>query len=190
MKEPTFIDPSESFVLNDEKQSKTALDFWRWTYSDLLQNITRGCLAEYIVAWAFECEETPRNPWDAFDLKTRAGNKVEVKSTAYVQSWGSKKPQPKFIIKPTKTWSDAEGSSKKADFNADIYVLCYLKETDKEKVNPMNLDQWRFWVFSKEQLITLLNNKRAISVQSLQKQDSGITFEELRLRATVYLLDA
>ena len=65
--------------LGNEK--RTISDFWRWGYSDLIQNINRGILAEYIVAWALNLDKKPRNPWEAFDLITEKGKRIEVKST-------------------------------------------------------------------------------------------------------------
>jgi hypothetical protein len=47
----------------------TVNDFWQWAYSDLLQNTTRGVLAEYIVAVLLNVDQTPRNPWLPFDLR-------------------------------------------------------------------------------------------------------------------------
>jgi hypothetical protein len=66
----------------------TLLDFWQWAYSDLLSNTNRGRLAEFIVARALSLGLTDvRIEWDAVDLVTPTGVKVEVKSAAYLQSW-------------------------------------------------------------------------------------------------------
>ncbi len=176
-----FIEPSKNFLIKGRKSSHTILNFWRWAYSGLLQNITRGVLAEYIVAWALELDRIPRQPWDAFDLKTKDGRRIEVKSSAYVQAWESKRPNPQFIIKPRKTW-ESNGLTKEAEFNADIYVLCYLKEKDLTKINPMNLDQWMFWIFSRAEIINLLQGKASISVAALQnKKLDAIKFEKLKV---------
>jgi hypothetical protein len=65
----------------------TVGDFWRWAMSDLLSNSTRGVLAEYIVGRLLEIDfDQPRLEWDAYDLLYN-GRRIEVKSSAYVQTW-------------------------------------------------------------------------------------------------------
>ena len=47
---------------------KTLLDFWRWNGSDMASNITRGRLAEFIVATALNIEiSVPRDEWGPWD---------------------------------------------------------------------------------------------------------------------------
>ena len=50
-----------------------------------------------------------------------------------------------------------------------------------EKINPMDLDQWIFWIFSRAEIMSLLQGKASISVAALQNKKLGvITFEELK----------
>ena len=77
----------EPFTLNGEELPFDVSAFWRWSSSDLLGNALRGVLAEFIVASALGITERPREEWDAYDLITPSGLKVEVKSSAYLQSW-------------------------------------------------------------------------------------------------------
>ncbi len=75
---------SEPFRNGDVLLSQTLLGFWRWAASDLVSNTLRGILAEYIVACALDLPQEVRVEWDAFDLKTAQGLKIEVKSAAYL----------------------------------------------------------------------------------------------------------
>lgn len=68
-------------------------DFWSWAFSDLVANTTRGLIAEYLVARALDADQGCRTEWDAWDVVTPDGIKVEVKSSAYIQSWGIKQGQ-------------------------------------------------------------------------------------------------
>ncbi len=82
----------EPFHIGREVIPFDVLSFWRWSVSDLLSNVTRGILAEYIVARALGIgEDDIRDEWAAFDLLTHDGTKVEVKSAAYLQSWHQNK---------------------------------------------------------------------------------------------------
>ncbi|MDR1979865.1 MAG: hypothetical protein LBQ42_14105 [Synergistaceae bacterium] len=130
------------------------LDFWRWGYSDLLVNSARGVLAEYIVALALGVDKgTPREEWATYDLLCE-GIKIEVKSSAYLQSWGQKDfTKPLFSIAPTKPWDAEKGTyGDKASRGADVYVFCLLKHKDPETIDPTNLDQWEFYVLPTETL--------------------------------------
>lgn len=170
-----FINPDKSFHFDGkdailETGTRNSIDFWKWGYSDLVQNINRGILAEYIVAWALNLDNEPRKPWDAFDLKTDDGKRIEVKSTSYLQSWDyGTKPYPKFVIKQRQRWTES-GLEKDGDFNADVYILCYHKEQGRENLDPMNLNQWDFWIFSKDKIINLLNGRKSISVSQLRNE--------------------
>jgi hypothetical protein len=77
---------SSKFAKNDKLGGKTIVDFWQWAYSDLLQNTTRGVLAEYIVAVLLGLDEKPRNPWTSYDLKLANGKTVEVKTMSRLQA--------------------------------------------------------------------------------------------------------
>jgi len=174
-----FLEPDKKFH-SDEKDIKLKSGqrnityFWRWAYSDLIQNITRGVLAEFLVAWALDLDYKPRNPWDAYDLKTKDGKRIEVKSTGYLQDWyrKGKKPgkiRPKFVLCQTREWSAENGMQKVPSFNADVYVLCYHKQESFEGLDPMNLNQWEFWAFTKKEIIKLLDGRKSISVSKLKK---------------------
>ena len=180
-----FIEPDKHFYSSKLilKDFKKAVNFWRWAYSDLLQNITRGIVGEFIVAWAINADNTPRQPWDAFDLKTKDGKRIEVKTTAYLQAWTyNKKVLPKFVIAQRRLWTESEGQTKTPEFNADIYVLCYFNEKDRDNADPRNLDQWNFWVFSQKEIIKLLNGKKSISIKKLEESGiKSLDFNELRL---------
>lgn len=77
----------EPFHANGTAVGCDLLDFWQWSTSDLVSNVTRGRLAEYIVARALGLDTNGvRNEWAAFDLQTESGVKIEVKSAAFIQS--------------------------------------------------------------------------------------------------------
>src|SRR5215210_1450365 len=104
------------------------LSFWQWSASDLVSNATRGILAEYIVANALGLADGVRAQWDAFDLLTKDGIKIEVKSASYLQSWYHKKLSAiTFGIRPTRLWTaSANEVAKELKRQADIYVFCVL----------------------------------------------------------------
>src|SRR5215831_5345550 len=82
---------NEPFVGPTGQLPFAVVDFWRWAVSDLIENTTRGLLAEFLVGQALGATNTLRCGWDAFDLRTSNGLKIEVKSCAYLQAWDQRK---------------------------------------------------------------------------------------------------
>ena len=166
----------EQFSSGKDKLDFTLKDFWSWSYSDLLNNVTRGCLAEFIVAKALEAKIDVRNPWAAYDLDVAIPGKhlkVEVKSAAYLQSWEQDEPSKiQFDIKKTKKLNfekgKYEGPRKR---HADVYVFALLKEKDdKKKASRLDVDQWDFYVVSTFRLNKRTRSQHSITLKSLQEE--------------------
>src|SRR4051794_33883063 len=99
----------ETFHADGEPLGFDLLSFWQWMASDLVSNPTRGRLAEYIVARALGLAlDDIREEWAAFDLETKTGMRIEVKSAAYLQSWHQAQESAiNYVIRKTRAW-DAE----------------------------------------------------------------------------------
>ena len=54
---------SEQFIADGQSTGVDLLSFWRWAFSDELNNAQRGVLAEYIVASALGCNHGVRTQW-------------------------------------------------------------------------------------------------------------------------------
>lgn len=174
----------EPFTHQDKSIGADLLGFWRWAYSDLVSNATRGVLAEYIVGLALRCvDDCVRAEWDASDLRTLQGNSVEVKSAAYVQTWKQRQlSKITFSIIPTNGWHAATNTiSTERKRQADVYVFCLVKHMDKATVCPLNLDQWEFYVLSTNRLNNLVGEQKTITLVNLLKlSPSKASFAELR----------
>lgn len=146
-------------------------DFWQWAYSDLLQNTTRGVLAEYIVAVLLGVATTPRDPWLPFDLKLDDGTTIEVKTMSRLQAWAQKQlTEPKVIISERRSWNPNTGVMEQTPtLNADVYVICYFTCEDHSVANPLDLEQWLFFVLDKKEVSEILTKSKSISLKSLEK---------------------
>ncbi|CAM4194754.1 hypothetical protein KIPE111705_44555 [Kibdelosporangium persicum] len=158
-------------------------EFWTWACSDLISNAMRGVLAEYIVGLALGClDGRTRLEWDAADLRTRHGVRVEVKSSAYLQSWKQQRLSTiAFTIKPTTGW-DATTNTYAAERKrqADVYVFCVFTPVDKATADPLNLDQWDFYVMSTNRLNAAVGEQKTITLASLREHGpTKCTFTEL-----------
>ncbi len=161
---------NEPFIFNNEQLPLNVTSFWQWSSSELLGNALRGVLAEFIVASTIDVLENPREEWDAYDLITNKGLKIEVKSSSYLQSWEQTElSKIIFGIQPTIAWTSTNKPSQELKRQADIYVFCVLAHKDKNTVNPLNLTQWDFYILDTKVLNEKVPNQKSITLSSLQK---------------------
>jgi len=172
----------EQLTFNETALHFSLLDFWRWSVSDILSNATRGRFAEFIVATATNIDiKTCRDEWSAFDLKTPDGIKLEIKSAAYLQSWFQRAlSKISFSTRASSAW-DAQ-TNKFSDVkqrHADLYVFCLLHHNNKQTVDPLNLDQWEFYVLATKQLNEYARSQHSITLKSLQKLTKPVSYDKL-----------
>ena len=162
---------NEAFQFDGRSLPIDLLSFWQWSASDLIGNALRGVLAEFIVASAIGCHGGTRTEWDAFDIETPEGIKIEVKSGAYIQSWSQEKLSSiQFGIRPTQGW-DAKTNvySTQSERRADVYVFCVLAHQVQETVEPLNLDQWVFYVVATKALDAAVGHQKTITLSRLRQ---------------------
>jgi hypothetical protein len=142
---------------------------------------TRGLLAEFIVAKALDAADGVRIAWDAFDVTTRKGTKVEVKSAAYLQSWEQTKFSTiQFNVEKTTPLDEEKGSYRgEPRHAADVYVFAVLAEQNKSKVDPMNLDQWEFYVAPTKTLEKRKRSQQSITLNSLINEKDELEMEKV-----------
>lgn len=146
--------------------------FWSWAYSALLDNVSRGVLAEFLVASALGVAK-PRSVWGLYDLTSKEGTKIEVKNSAYIQSWEQEKYSPlEFDIKQKKKWMEETGWSDDPQRHSDVYVFCLLAEKDQDKIDPMNVGQWEFYVVSTSEIDDRAGKQKTITLRSLKRKFS------------------
>lgn len=176
-------DGHEPFTYGGRDVGANLRGFWRWASSDLLSNAMRGVLAEYIVGLAVDSVDgRTRTEWDAADLLTPSGLRVEVKSSAYLQSWQQQRPSTiSFGIQPTFGWDAATNTtSTERKRQADVYVFSVFAATDRAIADPLNLDQWIFYVMSTERLNAVAGEQKSITLASLRRHGpTECTFADL-----------
>ncbi len=173
----------EPLVFKGKSTGLALREFWQWSVSDLVSNVTRGRFAEFIVATSLQCDLTTiRDEWKAFDLLTPEGLKVEVKSAALVQSWNQKQPSIiSFSTRATRYWdSESNVLAKVSKRQAHVYVFCLLKHADKNTIDPLNLDQWEFYVLSTTELNGYKRSQHSITLKSLRTLSSPVTYDQIR----------
>ena len=174
----------ECFFSPEGLSGPTLLNFWQWAFSDFATNSMRGIVAEFIVSSALGVSRNVRNPWLEYDLSTTSGIKVEVKSGAYLQSWPQSKESPiSFSVAKARKWAyppaKLVGPLKR---HADVYVFCVLKHRRKRSLDPLNLDQWDFYVIDMKTLNKGVGNQKSLSFNKLLKLSPEKTnYDQLRV---------
>lgn len=174
---------TERFRSGTEPYAATLTAFWAWSVSDLVSNATRGRLAEFIVAQALGiATDGVRDECAAFDLETSDHLRVEVKSAAFVQSWHQERLSAvSFSVKARRAWDpDTNKLAKTASRQADVYVFALVVHKDKATIDPVDLDQWRFYVLPTKLLNERKRSQESIMLKSLDRLTGGpVTFAEL-----------
>ncbi|MCD4773773.1 MAG: hypothetical protein K8R41_10370 [Bacteroidales bacterium] len=133
---------TECFSFENEYLSFKLNNFWIWNQSNLIENRTRGILAEFIVKQALSITEGTRIEWDSYDLITEKGTKIEIKSASYIQSWKQEKYSSiQFGI--AKTIGEPSNPEYDGIYRrwSDYYVFCLLKNKNQKTINPIDLNQ-------------------------------------------------
>ena len=158
----------ETLHFNGQLTNATVHDFWRWSASDLANNALRGVLAEWIVARALNVAQGVRTEWDAYDLIAPNNVTIEVKSAAYLQSWGQNKlSNVRFGISPTRALEENTNIYGDSQRQAQIYVFCLLHHQDKLTLDPLNLEQWTFYLLQTEVLNREVGTQKGLTLSRL-----------------------
>lgn len=140
------LDP-ESAIL---QTGQTVGDFWAWAFSDVLSNVNRAVLAEWLVGSALGCVGGIRPIWAPEDLDYQ-GAKIEVKSTSYHQNWKrSYNSRGVFDIKATSAYLPTDPAvpfGPEAEYyndpeikrRANVYVFAYYAEREPSRVDPLDV---------------------------------------------------
>lgn len=159
---------TEKFLNENQTLNFELSEFWSWNQSDLIENRTRGILAEFIVKKALGIDSEKRIEWDNFDLISKKGKKLEIKSAAYIQSWEQKKySEIKFGISPTVGTKDNPNYDGIKRRWTDFYVFCLLNHKEQKTINPLDLSQWTFYVLETKILNEQKPEQKTIGINSL-----------------------
>jgi hypothetical protein len=174
---------NEPFRFRRIDTNKSLTNYWQWAYSDLVGNTARGALAEYIVALALEIDNETQENWKPYDLDYKS-LKIEVKSSAYLQSWNQNTLSDiRFSIR--KTVEDnvsGKNESNLPNRKSDLYIFCLLNHKIQDTINPMNLEQWRFYLLETRIINEELKDTKSISLKMLKRMSTrSCNYDRLKI---------
>lgn len=173
---------------NSGQKSFNVLEFWQYGFSSLNSNVLRGALAEFLVENALKqnTDLEVRSPWGDYDVLYQ-DKKIEVKCCAYIQDWDQ---NDYSLIK----WSGLKAKElfyssavqKKSEmvktvaYKSDIYVLALFKHQDHATLDILDLDQWCFYVISRERIREISKDRNSVSLSLLKKNGiEPVSFNDL-----------
>lgn len=184
---PTRLTGDERFVCGPPDM--TVLDFWQWAHSSLNSNLERGKLAEYIVMQALggRGRTAVQEVWADWDLAV--GNvHIEVKASGYLQDRDQTKLSTiKFSGLLAKEVYYSEAVKPLAEIGdrglkAHLYVLCVQTHRERGTHTVLDLQQWRFFVLTREQLEPIVTAS-GVSLSALSSAAfEPVDFTELGVR--------
>lgn len=179
---------SEQFKKVGQKKF-SVLEFWQYGFSSLNSNVLRGALAEFIVENALKenAELEVRSPWGDYDVLYK-GKKIEVKCCSYIQDWDQNKlttiqwsglkAKELYYSEAVTKLSDL---NKTADYKSDIYILALFKHQDHATLDILDMDQWCFYVLTKERLREISKNRSSVSLSLLNKNNiDPVSFKDIQ----------
>ena len=156
-------DPADQLLGFPALANATVLDFWRWAFADLSDDDVKGFFAEWMIHKLLAVPTRRRVSWANSDIITPNGTRIEVKSTAYWQSWKYVGENGLPLAQPSHLPADDDSRirfaglkardstttdrSMNRQFKSDFYVFAFQHEKDLAKWNALDLSQWEFyWV--------------------------------------------
>lgn len=173
----------DGLINSDLKLDGKLLDFLSWAYSDLCDDVNKGIFAEWLVAKILGIKSPRRYLWANSDLETSNGVRIEVKASAYWQSWkalnpdGSQKDLSKVIIQPDNkirfgglVAKDTIDNSKQefGSLKSDYYCFCFNTEKNYEVWNAMDISKWEFYLVAAKDIQT-----KSVSLKWLKERGYG-----------------
>jgi hypothetical protein len=176
------LDGSERFRCSEKPLGLKLLDFWKWSESDLLNSLTRTRLAEFIVATALDAHaKGPRDERSSLELVTPDGVEVRVKSGSFLKSFHQRDLSKVVFIPRVRPAHSHAGGAHHAAYRAQVYVFALLDHVERATVDPLDLDQWRFFVPPTSQLEALVMEQHGLTVPTLDALSAGsVAYEDLK----------
>ncbi|MFI6875420.1 hypothetical protein ACIBL6_18465 [Streptomyces sp. NPDC050400] len=143
-----------------------------------MTNTSRGLLAQFLVHTALGSTTQP-DEWDCYDVAGEDGLRVEVKASAYLQSWEQRElSRISFSVDKRRPWTAGIGFADDATYNADVYVFALHTAIRHEEYDPLVVSQWEFYAASRAAIADL--NQKSAGLATVRRIAQGpVGFDDL-----------
>jgi hypothetical protein len=160
---------------------KTLGDFWAWAYSDVMENVQRAIYAEFMVATSLGIADGVRVGWRSYDLQY-GKKRIEVKASAYVQSWRTARPS-KIIFGVGKRLEMDELTAAYGTVPAriaDVWVFALFEPQTHPAGDILDTGLWQFHVVDTSALEARIGDAKSASLATIQAFGPCVRLHELR----------
>ena len=156
----------------------TLSDFWSWAYSNILTNTNRSIFAEYLVGAALGVLDSPQIEWDRYDFQYQSIG-IEVKSSAYIQSWHQERPSKiQFDIAKKLQWDYATNTFD-PDYPcrcAECYVFCLFTGRDARHEEVLDTSLWKFYVLPTTIIEERFGEQKSVVLSRIEEVCEAVLF--------------
>ena len=194
---PGFIAPDKPFTSEGRPLGYTALDYWRFQFSNIWDIYEE--VAEFLVSKALGIEVPyNKNGWTLWDINYK-GKRIEVKSSAKYHPWqeeGYVSKKNVFGITKSKPQDAQNDDDRIPKRHSDVYVFCLSTGENQHDADPFETDHWEFYVIPTLTINHECGDNKSISIgriKHLLKQGNkgAVPFDQLKseIDATLEGLD-
>ena len=175
---------NEVFEFNGKQLNFDLKDFWSFQYSNIYS--LHGEIAEFIVARALGVIESENGAyWALWDITYR-NKKIEVKASAYYHLWNNQdnisKRRTFGITKANGSYDPIKCGNKEFCRQNDIYVFCLNTGNTRESSNPLNLNNWEFYVVPTTFINKHCGNNKTISLGRIRNFGfNPLRYDEIKI---------
>ena len=172
----------EKFQQNGKEVDMSMLDLWQFKYSNIFN--MQEIIAEYLVAKALKKEKADNDAyWTLWDIDYRE-KRIEVKETSYYHSYnkpGKISKQRGFGINKANSSYEYETEENRYERQNDIYVFCLNLGESAETSNPLNLDNWEFYIVPTDTINKNCGDNKTISLGRIRSMGfKAMGFDQIK----------
>lgn len=174
--------PDKAFTDGGKPLGLTALDYWRFQFSNFWD--MQEEIAEFLVAKALELElPHNKNGWTPFDIRYK-GKRIEIKSSSYFHSWrGDNKVSKRRVFSIAKTIGQHSEKKPKPERQNDVYVFCLNTGNTFADSDPFELNHWEFYVVPTAVINNMFDDRNKVSIDHIRditKLKKGVPYCQLK----------
>lgn len=172
---------NEKFIINNNELEFSLLDLWQSKYSNIYN--MQEVIAEFIVEKALGIDKTQNTDyWTLYDILYR-DYRIEIKQTSYYHPWNEKGKISKvrrFGITMANSNYETPEKENKFERQNDIYVFCLNTGESKVTSNPMNLNNWEFYIVRTKTINEQCGNNKTIGINKVRKISKQVTYDKIK----------
>lgn len=172
---------NNKFIFNEKELSFGLLEFWQQKYSNIYN--MQEVIAEFLVEKALGIDKAQNTDyWTLYDILYR-NYRIEIKETSYYHPWnenGIVSKYRSFGITKANSNYDIKDCENKFERQNDIYVFCLNTGNTKEESNPMNLNNWEFYIVPTSIINEKCGNNKTITLGKVRKLTQKVSYDKIK----------